>query len=477
MHKSFHADFLVTEKTANSRGLAVDALDTHPDYIDPGEERASWKTTLAVLRLLWNQRRFLLRVTAGALVLSILIALLVPTRYESVARLMPPDGLSGPEAGMLSAMSAAAGAGSGMLNGLSSALGLKSSGALFVGILQSETVQDRLIDQFKLMSVYHDSKIEDARRDLSEHTDVAEDRRSGIISIGVIDHDPGRGAAMAQAYVNELDRLVAQVSTSSARRERIFLQERLGEVKTELDGAARSFSDFASKNTAIDIPAQGKAMVEAAATLQGQLIVAQSELEALKQSYTDKNVRVRAAQARVSELNKKLNEIGGSGTDGNASIANPMYPSIRKLPILGVTYADLFRRTKIEETVYQLLTEQYELAKLEEAKEIPSVKVLVAPIVPTKKIFPPRAMLTLAGTLLGLMSAMVWILGKARWESVDVADPRKEFAAEVLGTMLTGWHKAPRNGGPNGSNGHQSWALEKAQEASSEQKQQEDRNT
>ena len=142
---------------------------------------------------------------------------------------------------------------------------------------------------------------------MREHTDVAEDRKSGIITIGVTDRDPKRAAAMAHAYVDELDRLVAQVSTSSARRERIFLEERLKTVKSELDTTAKNFSNFASKNTAIDIPAQGKAMVEAAANLQGRLIAAQAELSGLQQIYTNNNVRVRAAEARVNELQQKLN--------------------------------------------------------------------------------------------------------------------------------------------------------------------------
>src|SRR5262249_47940018 len=141
-------------------------------------------------------------------------------------------------------------------------------------------------------------------------TDVSEDRKSGIIKITVTDHDPERAAAMAQAYISELDRLVAQVSTSSARRERMFLEDRLRAVKTEWEQAARKFSDFASKNTAIDIPAQGKALVEAAATLQGNLIAAESELKGLKEIYSDSNFRVRVAQARVQELQKKLNELG-----------------------------------------------------------------------------------------------------------------------------------------------------------------------
>src|SRR5208282_761028 len=266
-------------------------------------------------------------------------------------------------------------------------------GALFVGILSSRTVRDRLIQQFDLRRVYGGSKIEDARERLAEHTSLSEDRKSGIITIGVSDHDPERAAAMAQAYVSELDRLVAEVSTSSARRERIFLDERLHDVKGDLDAAAKNFSEFASKNTAIDIPAQGKAMVEAAATLQGQLIAAQSELSGLQQVYTANNVRVRSLQARVNELRQQLDKLGGAKGD------NSLYPSIRKLPILGVTYADLYRQTKIQETVYELLTQQYELAKVEEAKEIPAVKVLDAAIVPTRKSFPPRMVIVFLGTV------------------------------------------------------------------------------
>jgi capsule polysaccharide export protein KpsE/RkpR len=244
---------------------------------------------------------------------SALIAILIPVRYQSVTRLMPPDGQSSSGLGLLAALFGRNGAG-GLAGLAGDVLGVKSSGALFVGIVNSQTVQDALINRFQLMKEYHDTKIEDARKDLLARTDVSEDRKSGIISIAVIDHDPNRAAAMAQSYVKELDRLVAHVSTSSARRERIFLEERLEEVKKDLDGAAKSFSEFASKNTAIDIPAQGKAMVEAAATLQGRLIAAESEVSGLRQIYTNDNVRVRAAEARVEELKRKLNEIGGAGT-------------------------------------------------------------------------------------------------------------------------------------------------------------------
>src|ERR1043166_5607306 len=274
---------------------------------------------LPYLQLFWERRGFLFRAALCSGIASALIAVLIPNRYHSTTRLMPPDSQSTSGLGILAALSSAGGkSGVASLGGLAGDLmGVKSSGALFVGIIGSETVQDRLIEQFNIRKGrFGSSKIEDARLYLAAHTDVSEDRKSGIITIGVTDRDPTRSAEMARAYVNELDRRVAQVSTSSARRERIYLEERLKTVKADLDSTAKNFSDFASKNTAIDIPAQGKAMVEAAATLQGRLIAAQAELSGLQQIYTNNNVRVRAAAARVNELQQKLNEIGGGDSQG-----------------------------------------------------------------------------------------------------------------------------------------------------------------
>jgi len=429
---------------------------------------------LPYLRLFWDRRRFLLRAAAYSMAASLLLAFVIPVRYQSVTRLMPPDSQSGSSLGMLAAMAGRSGGG-GLASFAGDLLGVKSSGELFMGILGSQTVQDRLIDQFHLKKAYGDSKIEDARKDLGEHTGISEDRKSGIISISVTDHDPKKAAAMAQAYVHELDHLVSQVSTSSARRERIFLEERLQKVKADLDSAAVRFSDFASKNTAIDIPAQGRAMVEAAATLQGQLIAAQAELSGLQQIYTGNNVRVRATVARINELQKKLEEIGAAGTTGDHKEENPLFPSIRKLPILGVTYADLYRQTKIQETVYELLTQQYELAKVQEAKEVPTVKVLDPAIVPTKKSYPPRTEILVFGTILGLVLAMTWIVGETRWDAVDAADPRKEFALEVFTTVQSRLLKFSRNGTGINSNRNHPWMFWRSSRDQAQEEQQENK--
>lgn len=401
------------------------------------QDHTSSEETIAKLMLLWSKRGFLLRVILAGLLLGLLVAFLLPRRYESTAQLMPPDSQSGSLLTTLAAISGRAGGGTGIASNLAgSILGLQTSGAVFVGILQSRSVQDDLIDRFDLKKVYGLSVSEKARKKLVEYTNVIEDRKSGIITITVTDSSPERAAAIAQGYIEELNRSVSRLNTSSAHRERVFLEERLTEVKKELEVSEKELGDFSSKNTTIDIKEQGKAMVEAAAELQAQLIAAEAQSEGLRQIYTDNNTRVRETQARIDELKHQLTKLGGTpGTAGGNTSSGDLYPAIRQLPLLGVTYADLYRRTKVAEGVYEILTQQYELAKVQEAKEIPSVKVLDAPIVPERRSFPPRLMVTLLLTILVAMGGVGWVLGRARWEQIDSQNPWKALALELGATM------------------------------------------
>jgi uncharacterized protein involved in exopolysaccharide biosynthesis len=404
----------------------------------PEESGETSQKALASLRLLWERRGMLYRVSLYALLASTLVAFLIPKRYESTARLMPPDNQSSSGLSMAAAaMSGTAGAGG--LGGIASDfLGLKSTSDVFVGILTSRTVEDKLIQQFDLKKLYGTRSMEDARRALAEHTGIYVDRKSQIISITVTDRSPQRAAAMGQAYVEELNRLVAELSTSSARRERVFLEGRLKAVSEDLEAAEKDFSQFASKNTAIDVKEQGRAMVEAAALLQGQLIAAQSQYEGLREIYTDNNPRVRTVKARIDELQRQLEKLGGKGESAtvvSSQTGDSMYPSIRKLPLLGVTYADLYRRTKIQEAVLETLTKEYELAKVQEVKEIPTVKTLDIANIPDKKSFPPRLLIMLLGTALAMAAAVSCVFGKAAWHETDASDQRKIFAQEVFSTV------------------------------------------
>jgi capsule polysaccharide export protein KpsE/RkpR len=410
------------------------------EYLLLAEPRVGIRTGerfAANCRLLWQRRDVLRRASLYGLVAFTVLAFAIPSRYSSTARLMPPDNnqaASGLAAVAAMVSSSAGSAAGGLANEV---LGVKNTSDIFSGILSSRTMQDALIQQFNLKKVYWDRRIEDARDDLSKHTDLEVDRKTQIVSITVTDRSPQRATEMAQAYVDQLNRLVALLSTSSARRERIFLEGRLQAVNVDLENAEKQFSQFASKNSALDIKEQGKAMMQAAAVLQGQLIAAQSELEGLRQIYTDNNVRVRSVRARIGELQRQLEKIGGKGEDtSDPTLANDaLYPSIRKLPVLGVTWADLYRQTKIQEAVFETLTKQYELAKVQEAKEIPTVKVLDAPIAPEKKVFPPRILIILLGTSLAFVGGVIWVFGEKTWVGMSADDPRKALLQDAILTI------------------------------------------
>jgi capsule polysaccharide export protein KpsE/RkpR len=410
------------------------------DFSDnsPSPESPGSKPPLAYLRLMWANRKWLYRVGLYALLASALIAYLIPKRYETTERLMPPDN-QGSSGLLMAAAAMTSGGGGGAAGGLgglaSDFLGLKSSSDIFVGILGSGTVADKLIERFDLRKVYGERRMEDARKDLAQHTYVSVDRKSQIISIVVTDKSPQRAAAMAQAYAEELNHLVAELSTSSARRERIFLEERLQTVNKDLEEAEKNFSQFASKNTAIDVKEQARAMVGAAATLQGEMIAAQSQYEGLRQIYTDSNPRVRTVKARIDELQRQLDKLGGKGesaTDVSSAPGDSLYPSIRKLPLLGVEYADLYRKSRIQETVLEVLTREYEMAKVQEVKEIPAVKVLDPAPIPERKSFPPRLLIIFIGTASALAVAVIWLFSKTLWDQTDQNDARKIFAREVF---------------------------------------------
>jgi uncharacterized protein involved in exopolysaccharide biosynthesis len=388
-------------------------------------------------KLLWDERRFLGRCFLVGFVASVILVLLIPVRYTATARLMPPEqSNSSGIAAMLASITGNGGGGLGAVGG--DLLGLKTSGDLFLGVLHSRTIEDALIAKFDLLTVYRLNR-ENARKQLEKRTDVASDRKSGIITIMVQDHDKQRASALTAEYIVQLDRIVTSLNNSSAHKERVFLERRLVQVTQDLEASEEEFSKFASSHSAIDIKEQGKSMIEAAAMVEGQLIATQTELQSLRQLYTESNVRVRATQARADELKRQLQKLGGSAqlTPDSETVSGQSgdYPTIRQLPGLGVPYADILRRVKVQEALFETLTKQYELAKIDEAKESMSVKVLDPADVPDQKSYPPRTILVLLGTMVALTVGIVWVALQSHWRHIDPDDPGKRLAREILGTI------------------------------------------
>jgi len=386
-----------------------------------------WTGWTEALYRLWLQRgRIGLWVLLG-FILSLAGGLKYP-KYESTVQIMPPDsGSSSGLAALIPALSKAPG-----LANLGDLMGAKTTGAVFMKVLASRTVQDNLIEKFKLREYYGTSTGEDTRQKLTSRTIIADDKKSGVIAITVIDHDKDKAKAMAQGYVDELNAAMNRVSTSAALREKEFIEKRLAEETKSLQDAEQQFSQFASANMALDVPEQTKVTVEAAARLQGELIATRAQLESLRQTYTDENIRVRSAQAHINELQRELGKInsGRASATAGQDPSDP-YPSVKNLPLLGVKWADLYRETKIRETVVELLTQQYEMARIQAVKDIATAKVLDDASTPERRK-PSWVLLTLGGTFMFTFLACSGYLLKDLWNRWDHDDPRRMLISHML---------------------------------------------
>lgn len=371
------------------------------------------------VRALWRGRRAIPKAVLLGAVVAAVVSLITPATYQSMTRLMPPDRQS--PAGLALLANAIDDR---LPSGASDALGVKSPGAVFVGVLRSRTVADRLIEQFDLMKVYRVRLRKDARRRLADSTEIAEDKKSGIITLTVTDRSAARAASLARAYVEQLNQLTAELNTSAAHRERVFLEERLKKVKQDLAAASARLSQFSSRSSAVDPKEQGKALFDTAARLQVELSDTEAELRSLEQVYAPQNVRVRAARARIAELKRQIAKLQGS----NGAPAS--LPSITQLPVLGLTYADLLREAKVQEAVYETLTKQYELAKVQEARELPTVRVLDDADLPERRVSPQRTLMTLAGFLLGGVFAAAYVIGRTAWRRLSLNHPVRTLGLE-----------------------------------------------
>jgi uncharacterized protein involved in exopolysaccharide biosynthesis len=443
---------------------------SHPDLERQYAQRSpepsgDWNERLA---LLWRERRVLWRVAWKAVVVAVIVAYSLPKHYDGITKIVPGENQSG-AAGLLGKL----GAGSSLAGGLgldtASLLGVKTPSAFYIEVMKSRTVQDRLIDRFDLRHRYSrigrwfpgvyntwigrhwlEGDYYVTRKHLYDFTDFDEDKKTGVVTLTFTDYDRQTAANIANAYVEELNRVTAELNTSDAHRERLFLEDRLKQAKQELDQASLALSQFSSAHSVMDPQNQGRSMMDAAARIQGELVVAESELKALQQTYSDDNVRVRSTRARIGELQSQLKKLLGSpGTQltGGDAPGSSLYPSMRALPLLGNQYGDLYRQAKIQETVYQFLTQQYEMAKIQEVKELPTVRVVDRAVPPERKSGPHRILIVLLSVLGGLVLASFWIIGKNSWEQKPGDHPSRLLLEQVSGDVhasmriIGGWFR------------------------------------
>jgi capsule polysaccharide export protein KpsE/RkpR len=422
--------------------------DVGRPYAPPGPQSGATEK----LALLWRARRFIWGVLWKTFVAAVVVAVVLPVHFDSVTKIVPGETDSGALMGKIARGASATGMDLGL--DTASLLGIKTPGAFYVEILKSRTVQDRLIENFDMRHHYSmlgrfrysllGSLLPDglsakygkwlrapayaARKKLKSFTDIDEDKKSGVITVTVTDYDRETAARIANAYVEELNRLAAELNTSDAHRERMFLEERLKSAKQDLDQASLALGQFSSKNSVMNPESQGRTMMDSAARVQGELIVAETDLRGLRELYSDDHIKVKTAKARIVELQGQLKKLMGSSA--GASGSGP-YPSMRALPLLESQYTDLYRQAKIQESVYEFLTRQLETAKIQEAKELPTVRQMDRAVQEEKKSGPSRILIVGLSLVCALGLACCWVLGRSAWEQLPAGHPKRLLAEEI----------------------------------------------
>jgi tyrosine-protein kinase Etk/Wzc len=351
--------------------------DTNPrsSNLDPGPPQASLIDYLLVIA---RHQKMLLYATLGAALLTAGITLLMPNIYTATTLILATEE---DKAGMGAMMAQLGGLASIATGG---SLGGPTKTELYVSMLKSETVRDTIIDRFKLLDVYKAKFRADVYKDLNSKAMISAGKKDGIITIAVSDKDPQRAAEMANSYVEELGKIAAGLSMSGAGKNRLFLEERLATAKTELARAGDDLKAFQAKNKMLNVTEQAKASIEGVALLKGQLAVQEVQLAAMQRQYTEASQEVKRARVAIENLRGQIARLEGGG--GNSSI-----PSVGSIPQLGQDYLRLMRDAKIQETMVELLTKQYEMARFTESKDLSPFQVLQKAKVPERKSKPARA--------------------------------------------------------------------------------------
>jgi tyrosine-protein kinase Etk/Wzc len=350
---------------------------------------------LDYLEVIAKRWKMIAKVTGTAFVLSIIVSLLLPKIYSTTALILPPQQDQGLMGMMMSQM------GGGALSSLAgSVLGAGTPADQYVSILQSNRIKGAIIDRFKLMQEYGVHYRLDMYKKMDKIVDISAGKKDGIISISVEDKYPKRAAAIANAYVDELEKLTIKLSTSGAGQNRSFLEDRLAKAKVDLGRAEEALKAFQTKNKAVDVPDQAQASIQGIAQLRAQLAVQEAQLSALRSRFTDTTQEVMDQKATVGNIRAQIARLEGNGKGSSI-------PSMGTVPALGQEYLRLMREFKIQETLVELLTKQYEIAKLSEANDVANIKVIQMAEVPDKKAKPKRALVVLFITcIVGFLSVL-----------------------------------------------------------------------
>ncbi len=388
-------------------------------FVHAGEE----VSLLDLLIILARQRRLILRFAVAGLALGVLLSLLLPNRYTAVTAILPPAQNMSAGSALLSQLG---GLGS-VASMTQSSLGLKNPNDLQVAMLQSRTVEDAMIDRFDLMKIYNKKRRSDTRKKLEKYVSIENGMKDGLIRISVTDRDARRAEDMANGYVEEFMKSSAHLAVTEASQRRLFFEGQLSAAKDNLANAEEDLKKTEQKTGLVELDSQARAVISSVAQLRAEIAAKEVQIQGMRTYATGENPDVQVAQQQLAGLRAQLEKTGAS--------SDQMFIPRGNLQQSGLEYVRKLRDVKYYETIFDLLARQYEVAKVDEARQGAVVQVVDRAILPDRRSSPKPLYLIPGGLLLGLLSGIAVAFAKAaldRFAHDPAEGPRLQTLKRVL---------------------------------------------
>jgi tyrosine-protein kinase Etk/Wzc len=389
---------------------------------------------LDMLVLLLGHKRFIGWFVLGATVVATFVAFLLPVQYEAKVVLLPPaqnTSIGESLLGQIGGMGALGG-----LAALAGGLGLKNPADMYVSLLTSRTIEDAMIQRFDLMKEYDQKRMSSTRKAFERRTTALATTKDGLIRLTLEDHNPKRAAELANGWVEEFRKLTASLAITEAARRRLFFEQQLQQAKANLTAAEDAMAKTQQSTGVLQIDSQARALIDSAAVLRGQVVAKQVQIEGMRSFATDENPEVILAKQELVALQAQLERVASSTQD----LGSDINLSKGRVTQAGLEYLRRYRELKYQETVFELLAKEFEVAKLDEAKEGSIVQVVDAAVVPDKRSSPHRTLIVIGSAVLAFIVAGFWVVLQNRFAmAFELPENRQR-----LQSMNKLWKAKPR---------------------------------
>lgn len=372
--------------------------------------------------LLARRRRMIFTLTVCCAILATIVAFVWPKEYTATVVLLPPQ--------QGSSLSTALASQLGSLGSLAElaggSLGIKNPNDMYVAMFRSQTVEDGMVKRFGLMREYHERLLSRARKAFEQHVTIDGTGKDGLIHISVKDRNPQRAAQLANGYVDQFRDLSQHLAISEAAQRALFFHQQLEHAKEKLTDSEEALKQMEQTTGVIELGSQARALIESAASLRAQITAKEVQIQALQTFATPENAQLVEARQELESLQNQLGELGGSRQSANSLIVPK-----GKVPQASLEYVRRLRNVKYYETIFEVLARQYELAKLDQAKEGALIQVVDPAIVPDYKSSPHRAVIIIVATFLGFLIGIVVAILQAGWTRMH-EDPEANAKLSLL---------------------------------------------